>query len=85
MTAPPANDAPSPKRETPPFVPGGTVLPDRMKKGGEEERMPSSDARVSARQVEKWLSWSARMNSLDREGGRTRTLRPCISMDELIR
>jgi hypothetical protein len=53
MIAPPATDAPRPKRETPPFVPGGTVLPDRMKMGGEEERMPSSDARVSARQVEK--------------------------------
>jgi hypothetical protein len=55
MIPPPATEAPSPSEETPPFVPGGTVLPERMKNGGEAERMPSSEARVSARQVAKWL------------------------------
>jgi len=55
MNKPPNKLASVPPSETPPFVPGGTVLNVVTSTGGCEERMPSSEARVSPRQQAKWL------------------------------
>ena len=60
IITPPATDARVPVRDTPPFVPGGTALNVVMRRGGDFERIPSSEARVSPRQHAKWLliiSW----------------------------
>ena len=55
MTAPPAAEARVPKVETPPLVPGGTGLRVVIRRGREDERIPSSEASVSPRQHAKWL------------------------------
>jgi hypothetical protein len=55
MMTPPRTDMARPSRLTPPFVPGGQGRKVVIKMGDREERMPSSDARVSPRQVAKWL------------------------------
>lgn len=55
MIRPPPREASVPIRESPPFVPGGTGFSVVMRIGGERERMPSSDARVSPRQHAKCL------------------------------
>lgn len=55
MIPPPVKEAAKPNGEIPPLVPGGTVLPDRMYRGGEGERIPISEERVSAKFVESWL------------------------------
>lgn len=65
---PPNKLARVPPSETPPFVPGGTDLSVVIRTGGWEERMPSSEARVSPRQQAKWPSTakiSARLNPFD--------------------
>ena len=48
IRAPPAAEAARPTGLTPPFVPGGTVAKVVISLGGLFERMPSSDAQVSA-------------------------------------
>jgi hypothetical protein len=48
MVAPPAMAARRPRIVMPPFVPGGTGLNVVIKKGGDFERMPSSEDQVSA-------------------------------------
>jgi len=48
MRLPPMAAAKSPRRETPPFVPGGTVLKEVIRNGCLLERMPSSEDHVSA-------------------------------------
>lgn len=53
MDKPPNKLASVPPTETPPFVPGGTVFSVVIRIGGREERIPSSDARVSPRQQAK--------------------------------
>jgi hypothetical protein len=55
MDKPPNKLARVPPKETPPFVPGGTDFSVVIRTGGWEERMPSSEARVSPRQQAKWL------------------------------
>ena len=55
MINPPSADTPRPKYEIPPFVPLGTGCNVRISSGRELDRMPSSEASVSARQVEKCL------------------------------
>lgn len=55
MTDPPARDARVPSIDKPPLVPGGTGLSVVIKMGGDLDNMPSSDARVSPKQQEKWL------------------------------
>ena len=55
MNSPPPTDAKVPVGDSPPFVPGGTGLSVVIRMGGERERMPSSDARVSPRQHAKCL------------------------------
>lgn len=55
MIIPPANEASVPPTETPPFVPGGTTFPVVMSRGGEDDNMPSSEARVSPKQQAKCL------------------------------
>lgn len=47
---PPMADASVPPRDIPPFVPAGTGLRVVMRMGGELDKMPSSEARVSPRQ-----------------------------------
>jgi hypothetical protein len=47
-------------------VPFGTGDQDRIWSGREVDRIPSSEARVSARHVEKWLS--VRLGKEGREG-----------------
>jgi len=54
MTNPPARDATVPRTDKPPLVPGGTGLSVVIKMGGDLDNMPSSDARVSPKQQEKW-------------------------------
>jgi hypothetical protein len=56
MIKPPRADTARPRYDTPPFVPFGTGDQDRIWSGREVDRIPSSEARVSARHVEKWLS-----------------------------
>lgn len=51
-------EAKVPVFETPPLVPGGTVLSVVMRMGGVVERIPSSDAKVSPRQQAKCLAQS---------------------------
>jgi hypothetical protein len=53
---PPRTETARPRYETPPLVPLGTDWNVRMWNGREGDRIPSSDASVSARQVEKCLS-----------------------------
>jgi hypothetical protein len=55
MDKPPNKLASVPPSDIPPFVPGGTVLSVVIRIGGCEERMPSSEARVSPKQQAKWL------------------------------
>jgi hypothetical protein len=55
MTKPPARDATVPRMDMPPLVPGGTRLSVVIKMGDDLDNMPSSDARVSPKQQEKWL------------------------------
>jgi hypothetical protein len=55
ISPPPSADTARPSGEIPPFVPGGTGVKVRTERGGEVERIPSSEARVSARQHERWL------------------------------
>lgn len=55
ITNPPARDATVPRTDKPPLVPGGTGLSVVIKMGGDLDNMPSSDARVSPKQQEKWL------------------------------
>ncbi len=55
IITPPATDASVPRADTPPFVPGGTLLQVVIKKGADLERMPNSDAIVSPRQQAKCL------------------------------
>lgn len=55
MTNPPARDATVPRVDKPPLVPGGTDLSVVIKMGGDLDNIPSSDARVSPKQQEKWL------------------------------
>lgn len=55
MINPPRADTARPRYETPPFVPFGTGDQVRIWSGREVDRIPSSEARVSARHVEKWL------------------------------
>ena len=55
---PPRADTARPRYETPPFVPFGTGDQVRIWSGREVDRIPSSEARVSARHVEKWLGVS---------------------------
>lgn len=52
---PPARDATVPRADRPPLVPGGTGFSVVIKMGGDLDNMPSSDARVSPKQQEKWL------------------------------
>ena len=51
-----------PNAVTPPFVPGGTVLPEMIRNGLLFDSIPSSDARVSARLVE-WWAMSAQVSA----------------------
>lgn len=55
MANPPARDAAVPRVDMPPLVPGGTGLSVVIKMGGDLDNIPSSDARVSPKQQEKWL------------------------------
>lgn len=55
MMRPPISEAKVPVLERPPLVPGGTTLRVVIRMGGERDRMPSSDARVSPRQHAKCL------------------------------
>ena len=55
IISPPRTDTPNPSGETPPLVPFGTVSQVNTCRGRAEERIPSSEANVSARDVEKWL------------------------------
>ena len=50
MTSAPKTPATSPIRDTPPFVPRGTFLSvnEVMRRGSPEDRMPSSEEKVSA-------------------------------------
>jgi len=48
MRAPPMTAAKSPKMETPPLVPCGTVLKEVIRNGRFLERIPSSEDHVSA-------------------------------------
>ena len=48
MRAPPATDATRPIKVTAPFVPGGTVAKVVINLGGFFERIPNSEAQVSA-------------------------------------
>ena len=48
MNKPPAAEARNPIKLTPPFVPGGTIFSVVIRIGGVLDRMPSSDAHVSA-------------------------------------
>jgi hypothetical protein len=48
MRAPPAADAARPIGLTPPFVPGGTVVKFVINLGGLFDRIPNSEAHVSA-------------------------------------
>ena len=56
ITKPPMRDAAVPRTDKPPFVPGGTGLNVVIKMGGDLDNMPSSDAKVSPKQQEKWLN-----------------------------
>ena len=53
--APPAMDANVPPKDIAPLVPGGTRLNVVTSRGGESERIPSSDPRVSPKQQAKCL------------------------------
>ncbi len=55
IVIPPTADTNSPSGVTAPFVPGGTFCMERMRIGRVVERIPSSDARVSAKFVASWL------------------------------
>jgi hypothetical protein len=48
IVAPPAMAANKPRILTPPLVPGGTVFPVVIKKGGLFDKIPSSEDHVSA-------------------------------------
>lgn len=48
MNKPPAAEARSPIKLTPPFVPGGTTFSVVIRIGGLLDRTPTSDAHVSA-------------------------------------
>ena len=56
ITNPPIRDATVPRTDIPPLVPGGTGLNEVIKMGGDLDNMPSSDAKVSPKQQEKWLN-----------------------------
>lgn len=51
MAAPPKADAQVPSEEMAPLVPGGTLWNVMIWSGGNEERIPSSEASVSAKMV----------------------------------
>lgn len=53
MISPPARDATVPRTDRPPLVPGGTGLNVVIKIGGDLDKMPSSDAKVSPKQQAK--------------------------------
>ena len=63
MMAPPARPARRPVGVTPPFVPGGTGWRVVMRTGGEGERMPSSEERVSAHTAAYWAMIPERRRS----------------------
>jgi hypothetical protein len=55
MMSPPRRETDSPRGEIPPLVPFGTDWNVRIWIGREGARIPSSEASVSAKEVEKWL------------------------------
>lgn len=55
ITKPPNTETEIPNNEIPPLVPLGTLSRVRICIGWEVDKIPSSEARVSARAVEKWL------------------------------
>lgn len=61
--APPTTEANVPPKDIAPLVPGGTRLNVVTSRGGESERIPSSDPRVSPKQQAKCPS-AARTNAL---------------------
>lgn len=71
MTTPPTRDANVPIADMPPFVPGGTGLNVVISLGGDLDRIPSSEARVSPKQQPKWLNQFQRRQRI--ETGEIRT------------
>lgn len=55
MKVPPNKLASVPKTDRAPLVPGGTGLKVVIRRGGDDERIPSSEASVSPRQQAKCL------------------------------
>lgn len=55
MITPPARDARVPARDIAPLVPGGTLANVVIKRGGDLDKIPSSDAIVSPKQHAKCL------------------------------